>query len=151
MTTQFEQQITVEAHANYGAFRGNDKKFYKPVGKDLTLKDFEVGKTYAVKGYRSETGKTSYITAIVTSSAPATAPVAKPVEGRKLPPPPVQEVKAPISSVSTGRDFTKEAKGKTISLFIAAILQNSGETIDAPDILEMAESLVNLMDEKGYF
>ena len=155
--TSFEKTITVQAHANYGAFRADDRKFYKPVSKDMTLQDFEIGKTYNIKGYSSETGKTNYITMILTgapaAAAPVSAPVATaPVAKRRLDVPkeePAVEEKPGDSRVieAVRRDFKKEAKGKTLSLFIAAQLQAGKAT----GLIETAEELIQKMDEKGYF
>jgi hypothetical protein len=148
--TSFEKTVTVEKHANYGAFRGTDAKFYKPVGEELTLDAFQLGKTYNVKGYSSESGKTNYITMILTDAPAAATSVGK----RRLDVPKEELVveenpkddKTPNREVGR-RDFKKEAKGKTLSLFIAAQLHAGKDT----GLIETAEDLIQKMDEKGYF
>lgn len=159
MNTSFERTITVQKHANYGAFLADDRKFYKPDGKKLTLEDFQVGQTYNIKGYSSETGKTNYITMLLTQSKQDSthpAPVAPaPAAPRRLSLPKVEATPEPAGddkglTLSGGRrDFKKEAKGKTLSLFIAALLQNGGVPVDM--VVKVAESVVSEMDEKGYF
>ena len=155
--TPFEKTVRVEAHANYGAFRGDDRKFYKPVDMKLTLEDFKVGQTYNIKGYSSESGKTNYITMILNGAPAAAAPVSAVVAPTPVAAPrrlaltkgePVVAGDDKGLTLAGGRrDFKKEAKGKTVSLFIAAILHSGNPT----NALEIAEGLVNKMDEKGYF
>lgn len=153
--TAFEKTIKVEAHANYGAFRGDDRKFYKPVDKKLTLEDFKVGQTYHVKGYASESGKTNYITMILNSTAQA-APVnpTVPAAPRRLAIPKVESVEEKpgddkgLTAAGGRRDFKKEAKGKTLSLFVAAIIQHDGVR---PGIISDAANLIQEMEENGCF
>lgn len=167
-TTSFEKEVTVAAHANYGAFRGKDNTFYKPAGKDMRLEDFEVDKTYKVRGYSSESGKTHYITMILSDSVVAEAkPVeAKPVEakpvGRRMSvAKPVEERAGDekgLTKLGGARDFVKEAKGKTYSLIVAGLAHNSAiysncslhmplDTV----ILDIADRLLKAIEDRGYF
>jgi hypothetical protein len=154
MSVQFEKQVTVKAHANYGAFRATDNSFYKPTGS-LKLEQFIPGETYNVKGYASDSGKTNYITMLLTgepvqqSSIPA-SPNTFPAAKRRLALPKEEQMPNPGDDKILGgkRDFMKEAKGKTASLFIAALL---GKGVEPKVAVEEAEKTVALMEEKGYF
>lgn len=149
MANTFEKVVKVSAHAKYGAFRGEDKSFYKPAGGGLQLQDFKVGEEYAVKGYSSESGKTHYITEIVNGEVKAEA---KP-SGRRFV---KREEKAGDDKIlvkpSGGRDFVKEAKGKTFSLIVAGLAhQFNGQDITENVILTTADRLLKGIEERGYF
>lgn len=149
MSIQFEKQVTVKAHANYGAFRATDNSFYKPTG-NLKLEDFAPGQTYNVKGYASDSGKTNYITLVLApgSSQPSAAVSAAPKRRIAVAKEEIVEVAGDNKGLSSVRDFKKEeAKGKTVSLFIAALLP----TKSAKEAVELAEEAVRVMEEKGYF
>jgi len=158
MSEQFETVVTVAKHANYGSFQGTDKKFYKAAGDGMTLDTFVIGKTYQVKGYKSESGKTNYVT-LITSDSPALdkAPV-----GRRIAPP--KEEKAGDDKILHGgrskatssgtRDFVKEAKGKTFSLIVAGLAHNVNtvdDTASAERILALADSLLKGIEDREYF
>lgn len=148
MSIQFEQQVTVKAHANYGAFRATNNSFYKPTG-NLKLEDFTPGQTYNVKGYASDSGKTNYITMVVKDSL-NTVPIASTtavVPKRRLALPKEEQVEVAGDDKGLKRDFKKEAKGKTVSLFIAALLP----TKSPAEAITLAEEAVRIMEEKGYF
>jgi len=151
MSVQFEKQVTVKAHANYGAFRATDNMFYKPTGS-LKLEQFVPNETYNIKGYASDSGKTNYITMILTGAPSVSTPVAVAVEApkRRLAIPKAEPVAVAGDDKVLGvkRDFMKEAKGKTVSLFIAALLQKGCTPEEA---IATAEDTLKLMEEKGYF
>lgn len=144
--TQFEKVVTVAGHANYGAFRAEDKKFYKPSGEGLTLENFEIGKTYKVSGYTSETGKTSYITMSSPTEEKPSAPVAEPAKpaGRRVAKPQTEEK----------TDWVKIAKGKTYSLIVAG-LAHSDFALNTPEgrkaLLEAADALIRGIEDRKYF
>jgi hypothetical protein len=142
MNTSFEREVTVEKHANYGAFRASDKKFYKPVGDGLSLNNFPENLVVNVKGYSSESGKTNYITDII---AKGESPK------RRLPAPPTESKSVAGDDkgfVQPKRDFIKEAKGKTFSLMVAGLAHTS---LSAEEILSKADVLLKGIEDRGYF
>ena len=157
MSTQFEREVKVEAHGKYESFRGNDRVFYKAVGDGLKLENFEIGQSYIVKGYSSESGKTNYITHIVTAGAlvpgaPIVTPVEnKPLTGRKMSPPTTTLKEERKASGFKERDFVKEAKGKTFSLIVAGLVQGSLGNAKLEDILAKADDLLKGIEDRGYF
>lgn len=160
MSNDFQKQVKIAATANYGAVRGDDGIFYKPVNKSIVL---EVGQTYNLKGYTAASGKTHYVTGIVLGDHGEKKPA-----GRKLSPPksiePDVEVEIPLApKVTAGdnkgftfgrdnvpkRDFVKEAKGKTFSLIVAGLAKRDG--LDVDTLLSMADQLLKGIEERGYF
>jgi hypothetical protein len=153
----FEKVLRVEKHGDYNNFQANDGTWYKPV-TELDISAFQPGLQYKVKGFRYSDKKTVYVSSAEPVSA-AAAPVAKPEAARKLPPPPTNGKSAaatPAPAVivdAYDERRTKEAKGKTLSLFVAQLAGLLGNDPDctASEIVDIAEGLVNEMDKRGYF
>lgn len=149
MSNNFEREVTVEAHGKYDSFRGSDKVFYKPVGEGLTVSNFEIGKSYKVKGYSSDTGKTNYIVELLlANSKVVAAPAVK--AGAKMPKPDAPKAKAKDKDV----DWNKIAKGKTFSLIVAGLTHSEfdlGILEGRKALLEAADDLLKGIEDRGYF
>lgn len=169
MSEQFSRTVTVSKHANYGAFQGDDNKFYKPP-KEMSLNDFAVGTVHQIKGYCSDSGKTNYITTVgQTGPVDGTftdtdkkprgrrLPKTLPREDKKAIPGDNKETEEKSKTISTGeRDFVKEAKGKTFSLIVAGLAHNysslkTNSMKASTGILNIADELLKGIEDRGYF
>lgn len=159
----FKKVITVKSvKTEYNSIATTDGEFFK-VSDNLDLTDFQPGLSYEITGYQYEGKKTKYVAKakpVENGNAKEAAPAVKPAEAKQpiriMTPPPAATAPATRPAPTGGRDFTKEAKGKTLSLFVASAM---GETINqlideeltAEQVINVAEKLVQEMDKRGYF
>ena len=151
MNETFEKEVVVKEHANYGAFKGEDGHYYKPV-KGMTLDVFPVGFKANLKGFKSASGKTHYVTEYTAIKTPQ-ARTFKRTQTEPAGDNKGLTSKEVIKPKYEGRDFVKEAKGKTMCQFISAMLHGHKETdtLKVKDIVDTAELLMKMLDERGYF
>jgi hypothetical protein len=151
-TFTFEDTLLILKHGPYGFFAKDQKGYdnwYKP-GKAVNKTDFQPGMYYNVKITKS--GKSRFVNEFKRLSQPESQPESEKevqISDNATPPPlPHEIVKDEPKKSYGGRDFVKEAKGKTYSLIVAGLASHLKDPVE---ILAVADTLLKGIDDREYF